>query len=221
MIIKEHTKDFLKFDLHSNTSLCNSLRRIMISDVPTYAIDVVDITENNSILLDEILAHRVGLIPIRVLEDPKGSEDPTDPEYYVSLDVVYSQQLADVNDIHTVYSSDLIYDREVLSIDQDIIVVKLLKGHKVSFDAMVTKGTGYEHAKWCPVSGTTFIENPEPLAGQDPLRGPLQGLAPPAGTGSFTFLIESIGQMDTQDIFLKSIDILRTKLQKLIVVSCG
>ena len=48
--------------------LANALRRIMISEVPTMAIEKVTIYQNTSIIADEVLAHRLGLIPI--LADP-------------------------------------------------------------------------------------------------------------------------------------------------------
>ncbi len=57
--------------------MANALRRIMISEIPTMAIEKVELWQNTSVIPDENLAHRVGLCPIMV--DPNLFEDK-DPE---------------------------------------------------------------------------------------------------------------------------------------------
>ena len=55
----------MEFDLiNVDASIANALRRSMISEVPTMAIENVYIYNNTSVMHDEILAHRLGLIPI-------------------------------------------------------------------------------------------------------------------------------------------------------------
>jgi len=56
-----------------DTGIANALRRILISEVPTIAIDIVNVYQNTSILCDEVMSHRLGLIPIK--GDPALMED--------------------------------------------------------------------------------------------------------------------------------------------------
>jgi hypothetical protein len=70
------TNDEMIFDLKgAEPPLANALRRIMIAEIPTVAIEKVTMWQNTSIIPDENLAHRMGLIPINA--------DARDFEYHV------------------------------------------------------------------------------------------------------------------------------------------
>jgi hypothetical protein len=63
--ITEIHSDSIKFILSNcDLSLANGLRRILLSEIPTMAIDLVEIEKNSSVLTDEFLAHRLGLVPL-------------------------------------------------------------------------------------------------------------------------------------------------------------
>ncbi|KAL5706147.1 DNA-directed RNA polymerases II [Ranunculus cassubicifolius] len=64
--IREMKDDYLKFELHqTDSSIANALRRVMISEVPTIAIDLVEIEVNSSVLNDEFkfLSYRSSFFP--------------------------------------------------------------------------------------------------------------------------------------------------------------
>ena len=61
--IAPHEIKFILSD--TDVSMANTLRRIMIAEVPTMAIDIVEMIENTSVLHDEFVAHRLGLIPLK------------------------------------------------------------------------------------------------------------------------------------------------------------
>ncbi|MEM4080854.1 MAG: DNA-directed RNA polymerase subunit D [Pyrobaculum sp.] len=131
-------------------SLINSLRRTIISELPVVAIDSVVIVNNTSVMYDEMLAHRLGLIPLTTpiqslppIEDcESGLADPAECGAKLSLEVN-----ADVDT--TVYSGDLKSDRpEITPVYKDIPIVKLVKGQSVVLEAYAKLGRAKNHAKW-------------------------------------------------------------------------
>lgn len=131
-------------------ALANSLRRIMITEVPTMCIDDVEIYENSSSLYDEILAHRLGLIPLK-----------TDLENYVlpencscagegcsSCSLIF---ILDREGPGTVHSGDLqSEDPRIFPVSDDIPIVKLAEGERIRMECKARLGAGIEHAKWQP-----------------------------------------------------------------------
>ena len=198
-MIKTNIETYLEFtlqdsdDFHVDNTLCNSLRRIMISEVKTYSIEIVSISKNNTILIDDILSHRLGLVPIKVL----CPELFDSQKHVISLDVSWDKTKTDAFEIQNVYSDALVYDKSMFYIDPNILIIRLLKNHNISLEAIVMEGTGYEHAKWSPVCATTFVENDKTLN---------------SSTKSYTFKIEAVGQKKPAEIFVEAIEILQNKL---------
>lgn len=64
--IRECSDSYCEFELHdANASVANSLRRVIIGEVATLAIEFVEIEVNTTPLNDEFIAHRLGLVPLR------------------------------------------------------------------------------------------------------------------------------------------------------------
>lgn len=77
--IQKSNEELLVFDfIGPDASIANALRRILIAEVPTMAIEKVFIENNTSVMQDEVLSHRLGLIPIKA--DPKKFEFPVPDE---------------------------------------------------------------------------------------------------------------------------------------------
>jgi DNA-directed RNA polymerase I and III subunit RPAC1 len=106
--VVESSEDELEFDLTGvDASIANALRRIMLAEVPTIAIEHVYIEMNSSIIHDEVLAHRLGLVPIRVdpelfVERLEGEEANSANTVVFSLDVTCSSSPEDASTTATV-----------------------------------------------------------------------------------------------------------------------
>lgn len=85
--ITKLTSDDIEFDLIGvDAAIANALRRILLSEVPTIAVETVWISVNTSIIQDEVLAHRIGLIPIKA--DPRKLEFPVKDEELSETDCI-------------------------------------------------------------------------------------------------------------------------------------
>ena len=129
-----------------NPYFVNALRRTLLSEVPKLAIDKVTFYDNTSALFDEILAHRIGLIPIPT--DPstlnrKGEVDAEGKPTYVVRYTLTKEGPA------TVMSGDLeCEDKAFAPVDARIPIVDLLAGQRLILECEAVLGDGTQHAKW-------------------------------------------------------------------------
>jgi len=119
----------------------NALRRICLNGVPIYAIDTVDIIENSSVLADEGITHRLGLIPLKT---DLSRSDESDSRIMLTLDSGDDTETGRI-----VTSAELSSDDKVVKPSSDQIpIVQLAPGQKLKFEAYARLGKGTEHAKW-------------------------------------------------------------------------
>ncbi len=154
-------QDSLRFVLSGvKPAFANALRRIMISEVPIMAIDDVMILENNSVMYDEILAHRLGLIPITT--DLEAYNLPEECSCKSELGCSHcraslSLEIEASDQVEVVYTSHLKPENpDVRPVSDKIPIVKLAQGQRVKLEAFARLGRGRTHAKWQPTSACTY-----------------------------------------------------------------
>ncbi len=138
--------------------LVNAVRRMCYIGVPVMAVDYVEVFENNTVLYDEIIAHRLAMVPLTSEEalekygKPEECRDAElgDPRCYavLRLEVETSQ-----GEERVIYSGDLEpQDPDVRPVYPNMPIVIMVPEQKLRLQAYARLGYGSEHAKWMPVS---------------------------------------------------------------------
>src|SRR3989338_10016872 len=149
---KENEVEKLSFILMgSNAVYTNTLRRLIVNEVPTMAIDTVEFSKNNSVLYDEMIAHRLGLIPLTT--DLKSYNVPEECKCEGKGCARCQVKLT----LNAGKGAGVVYASELKSKDSAIKpvypktpIVKLLKGQELELEATAMLGRGRIHAKWQP-----------------------------------------------------------------------
>lgn len=187
------------FDVRGvSPSFLNSLRRTMLSQVPKLAIEDVTIYDNTGALFDEMVAHRLGLLPV-----------PTDLNLFVrrnecscggegcpNCTVLYTLSKEGPC---TVYSGDLVpaADAKFKIVDPKIPIVKLLEGQRLMLEAGAILGTGIEHAKWQVVNAVGYMEYPKITVGSGAIMpATLEKIAKTAPAGAVAIEGKTIKVLD-------------------------
>jgi len=130
----------------------NALRRICLNGIPIFAVDTVDIYENTSILADEGISHRLGLIPLKTELSAIQTNNETDK-------IVLSLDSGVATETRTVFSNELKSQDDVIKpVSDNIPIVTLAPNQRIKFDAHARLGRGTEHAKWNSSNIATLLE---------------------------------------------------------------
>jgi DNA-directed RNA polymerase subunit D len=148
-----------------DTAFMNSLRRIMLAEVPSMAIDEVVVVENSSMIHDEILAHRLGLIPLKTDLDSYNLPEDCTCKSELGCNLCRASLTLDVEagaNIETVYSSELVSENpNIVPVSDKIPIAKLAPAQKIKLEAYARLGKGEKHAKWQPVSVAAYKQFPK------------------------------------------------------------
>ena len=178
----------MEFDLVGvDASFANALRRILISEVPSMAIEKVYMFENSSCIPDEVLSHRLGLIPIKV--DPsffnfkEKDASPTDLDTIVfnlkikcsgakstNPEEKFENQKVLSKHLQWVPQGDQLEkfkDNPISVVHDDILIAKLGPGQEIDVQLHCEKGIGEDHAKFSPVATASYRLLPEIIIKED------------------------------------------------------
>jgi len=187
------SKEKIEFEVEGiTTALAGELRRIMISEIPTMAIEWVDFHKNDSVLWDEIIASRLGLIPLIFdskfynMKDACKCSGKGCAHCQVMLAFKKKGQCM-------AYSEDLkSSDKNIKPVYDKIPIVELSEGQELEFEATAQLGLGKKHAKW---------------------QGAVVGYEISGDKNDkFTFIVESVCGLSAEEIVKNSLEILKIKM---------
>ncbi|MEM4287275.1 MAG: DNA-directed RNA polymerase subunit D [Candidatus Caldarchaeum sp.] len=178
--------------------VANAIRRTIIREVPTMAVEEVLIIENTSNMTNEVLAHRISLIPfITDLENYRLPEK-CDCQSRLGCEkcvIRFTLRAEAVETPLTVYSRDITpekSDGKVAPFNGDIPIVSLAPGQRVELELYVRLGRGRKHSKWQPGIATLYDED-----------------------GKKYLYVESYGFLPPKVILLEAVKILEEKVDML------
>jgi len=151
LIEKNDKENKLSFILKDSTpAFANTLRRMVQEEVPTMAIEEIELRKNSSLLYDSIIAHRLGLLPLTTdlksytLPEKCKCEGKGCARCQVKMTLSAKGPT-------TVYASEIkSKDSAVKPVYPKTPIVILIKGQFLELEATAVLGKGKVHSKWCP-----------------------------------------------------------------------
>lgn len=182
--------------VNTDASVMNALRRVVISEVPTMAIETVQVRENTSPLSGEYISHRLGLVPL-VSDNVDSFEYSKDcPEIDcdrcrvkfslkvtndspADIDVTSNHLTSTEGNPYRVYpihhpaltatssNSMMSHNPDDVTDKNPVVIAKLACGQTIDLDCVALKGIGKDHAKWSPVCCSVFRYTPVVFVNED------------------------------------------------------
>ncbi|KAN0130830.1 DNA-directed RNA polymerase, RBP11-like dimerization domain containing protein [Lactarius tabidus] len=254
-------KDRMNFVLENvDLAFANSLRRVMMADIPTVAIDIVEFVTNTTVLPDEFIAHRLGMIPlvsnncdeaIRYSRDCTCLESCQNCSIELLLSVACNEnRTMEITSNHLDVVARGRYGwREEVDDGEEIARRSETFGHPVGKNdpsappelgvrCIAKKGIAKEHAKWSPCAAVSFEYDPHnrlrhttywfetdikkewPLSANAAEEEASRDDEPFDYTGKpqkFYFEVETDGSLGPQEVVMRGLTELQTKLANLIL----
>ena len=171
--LKQLNPNYIQFNITDvDVSLVNALRRIILSEYPTVAFNTDDylnsdlkVKENTSFLHNEMLLHRIGLVPIHADPtdwDSKKLQFSLEAENKTKKSLLVTTKDFVIIDTETSEKLDTNIFFPPNPITNDNIIIAILKpnpgeeGQKISISGIATVGVGQMHSRFCPVSKAVY-----------------------------------------------------------------
>jgi DNA-directed RNA polymerase subunit D len=184
----------VEFDITGvDVSMVNSFRRTIVAAISIMAIEKVMFYNNSSIMNDESLAHRIGLVPLTT--DLKTYTIPTECNCKGEGCARCTCKLTlDVKGPRTVYSGDMKpTDENVKPVYDKIPLIKISKDQEVKFEAEARLGLGRDHVKWQPGMAAYEIKD----------------------KNSFHVIVESYGSLPVEELIKTAFEEVEAKINQL------
>lgn len=209
MKILKKSDEKIEFTANLPISMTNAIRR-SVNHIPILAIDSLEISKNDSALYDEIIAHRMGLVPLKNeslrLPEECDCKDKGCGKCSIKFKLkakgpgtVYSTELSP--------KSNVVYKMPIALLDKD---------QELEFIAIAKVGKGTTHAKFCP--GLLYyrysddIEKPDVKEDDEDFNKVLEN-SKKDSSKELTITIESWGQIKAKEVFIKAIEALNKNLK--------
>ena len=207
--VKLHKQEnnFIQFSISNiHMGLANGIRRILISEIPTMAIDFAEIITNTGCIHDNMIAQRIGLIPFMSHNVDKfdyywNSDNKNLSEVLYELNVKNdSDSIIDVtsNDLKIIDASkytglkNIIYTSvKVIPMEYPIVITKLAEGQSLHFTCSVRKGVSKEHAKFQATTSVGYKK---------------------VSVNEYLYSVETVGSLSPSSVVKKALEIFGNKL---------